>query len=195
MQRYLSQLLFRWPWMTLSCPVRVCTVPWPSGRSTWGLLTSASHGQPPSTCVKSRERVSNLRIRRSQVRREDEAPHGGEEWVAGCFLYHCVSQILHLYVTSIQQSSYLPLRTGKTPLISKTFQRIWDMLLVWRMVSSMFTTTLLLLTNISPRTCPALTTIPSSTTWTSSLPLLHRAQRESLKRNQLHSEILELQYL
>lgn len=76
-QKYLSHLLFRWPWMTLSCPVRVCTVPWPSGRSTWGSPTSASHGQPPSTCVTSRERVSNLRIRCSQVRREDEAPHGG----------------------------------------------------------------------------------------------------------------------
>lgn len=60
----------RWPWMTLSCPVRVCTVPWPSGRSTWGLPSSASHEQPPSTCVILRERPSTLRIRCSQVRRK-----------------------------------------------------------------------------------------------------------------------------
>lgn len=47
---------------------------------------------------------------------------------ARCFLYHWVSQMFNLYVTSIHQSSHLLQKTGKTPLIPRTCQRIWDML-------------------------------------------------------------------
>lgn len=81
--------------------------------------------------------------------------------------------------TSIFQSSLLLPRMGTTHLTPSTCRRIWDMLLVWRMVSFMCITMLKLPTNISPKTCPAPTTTPSSTTWTSSLLSLHKAQRES----------------
>lgn len=90
--------------MTLSCPVRVCTGHWPSGRSTWDWPISVIPEQPPSFCVRSRERPSNLRNRCSQVRRGEGAP-----------------ELLLLSVTLINNLSFTPSvftpppKTGEDP--------------------------------------------------------------------------------
>lgn len=116
---------------------------------------------------------------------EDQLQPGGTEAHQNGQNVFLNTAIVCLQYLSIPQISHLFLRVGKIHLMSRPCQWTWDMLLAWRRVSSMCTTMLRQLTNISQKTFHALTTTPSSMTWISSLLSLPRAQRESFPRCQL----------
>lgn len=122
-----------------------------------------------------------LRDIEGETFKPDDQLQPGERITPGLHMNEQSYMLLYTDV-SCRQSSRLLRRTERTPSTPRTCQRIWAMWLVWRTVSSTCTTTLQQLTNISPKTCPTPTTPPSSTTWTSLLPSLLRARRESFQK-------------